>query len=464
MKGALVSNLTRALSANQGPAANELECGTPGERAPRFMAGARCTLAGAYFVCTVALSSYAGTTTYTYDVHGRLTTIATPNGALDQSITTNSYDNAGNRQSVVVTSVEATPPNPPTNLTAAAQALDLIRLSWTTSLDVGGGPVSHYRVYRGGTHIASPNLPPFDDWPLTPSTTYSYTVAAVDPSGNVSAQSSAASATTLPETTPPSVPTNLTGNAVSGTRVDLSWGASTDTGGSGLAGYEIFRNNGASPIGTSPVASYSDTNAVNGTTYSYRVRAYDGAGNRSNLSNQVSVTTPDTEPPSPPGTPTFTGITGSEATASWGAATDNVGVASYQFRLNGDPWPPGGGGGIFLSIGLTGLTASTTYTFEVRARDATGNWGAPSSGQFTTTTAPPTWITISTGLSVLPEHQSLYSCGEEFDANVPYYNAWCAVGGTRVYDYWNHAGGETWYWSEGYEDVLRVRADRYGQP
>ena len=49
------------------------------------------------------VSSYAGTTTYTYDVHGRLITVAAPSGA-DQSITTNTYDNAGNRQAVVVTS------------------------------------------------------------------------------------------------------------------------------------------------------------------------------------------------------------------------------------------------------------------------------------------------------------------------------------------------------------------------
>ena len=250
-----MSKLTRVLSAHQNSGAKELEPIAQRARVRLLTAVARWTLAGALVVWAAALSSYAGTTTYTYDVHGRLTTVATPNGALDQSITTNAYDNAGNRQSVVVTAVEATPPNPPTNLTATALAFDRIRLNWTTSLDVGGGPVSYYRVYRGGTHVASPNLPPFDDWPLTASTTYSYTVAAVDPSGNVSTQSPSASATTLPETTPPSVPTNLKGYAVSGTQVNLSWGASTDTGGSGLAGYEIFRNNGGSPIGTSSVAA-----------------------------------------------------------------------------------------------------------------------------------------------------------------------------------------------------------------
>ena len=289
--------LPLALSADQVAAAKKLGRVARRARAVLFMTNARWTLTGALLVCAVALTSYAGTTSYTYDVHGRLVTLATPNGS-EQSITTNSYDNAGNRQSVVVTSAETTPPNPPTNLTATAQAMDLIRLSWTPSLDVGGGPVSYYRVYRGGTHIASPNAPPFDDWPLTPSTTYSYTVAAVDPSGNVSTQSSSASATTLPpppppDTTPPSVPTLVQGPANSGIPVNLSWSASTDTGGSGLAGYEIFRDvyphNNPQQIGTSSVTSYSDTTAVDGATYSYRVRAYDGAGNRSGLSNLVYV-------------------------------------------------------------------------------------------------------------------------------------------------------------------------------
>src|SRR5688572_2504428 len=40
---------------------------------------------------------------------------------------------------------------------------------------------------------------------------------------------------------PPSVPSGLSATAVSGTQINLSWSASTDTGGSGLAGYSIYR-------------------------------------------------------------------------------------------------------------------------------------------------------------------------------------------------------------------------------
>jgi chitodextrinase len=331
----------------------------------------------------IALPSHAGTTVYTYDVHGRLKTVATPNGS-DQTVTTNTYDDAGNRESVVVEFDDITPPNPPTNLTASAQAFDRIRLNWTTSLDVGGGPVSYYKVYRGGIHVASPNVPPYDDQPLAASTQYTYTVSAVDPSGNESAPCASASATTPagPDLVAPSVPSNLQGVAVSGTQVNLSWSPSTDTGGSGLAGYEIFRDGGSNPIDTSPVASYSDLTASVATTHLYKVDAYDGAGNRSGFSNQISVTTPDTSAPSAPGNPTFSSITGSSATATWTSATDNVGVTGYRYSLNGgSSWTTIAN---VLTADLTGLTRATTYTMLVQARDAAGNWGPSASGAFTT--------------------------------------------------------------------------------
>jgi chitodextrinase len=350
---------------------------------PTFLGVLLRTFTALLAACVLALPSRADTTTYVYDVHGRLTTVRSPNG-IDQTVTTYTLDNAGNREAVAITVADITPPNTPTGLTATAQAFDRIRLNWTPSLDVGGGPVAYYRVYRGGALVASPNGPPFDDWPLAASTTYSYTVAAVDPSSNVSAQSSSASATTLPgaDLVPPSTPTNLQGVAVSGTRVDLTWGASTDTGGSGLAGYEIFRDNGGTPLGTSGSTTYSDQSANVATTYSYKVRAYDGAGNRSGFSNTISVTTPDTLPPSAPGNPAFSAINGGNVTATWTAASDNVAVTGYRYSLNGgSSWTNVGN---VLSTNLTGLSLATQYTMLVQAGDAAGNWGSSSSGTFTT--------------------------------------------------------------------------------
>src|SRR5438477_10218050 len=113
---------------------------------------------------------------------------------------------------------DTTPPTVPTGLTASAVSSSQINLSWTASSDNVG--VSGYRVYRNGTQIATTSATSFANTGLSPSTTYSYTVAAYDAAGNPSTQSSSASATTPapPDTTPPTVPTALPASAVPATR------------------------------------------------------------------------------------------------------------------------------------------------------------------------------------------------------------------------------------------------------
>jgi fibronectin type 3 domain-containing protein len=74
----------------------------------------------------------------------------------------------------------------------------------------------------------------------------------------------------------------------------LSWSASTDAGGSGLAGYTVWRGTaGASgsftAIATSSGTSYSDTTVTSKVTYWYRVTAFDSAGNQSQPSNVVTA-------------------------------------------------------------------------------------------------------------------------------------------------------------------------------
>src|SRR6266571_4965801 len=89
---------------------------------------------------------------------------------------------------------DTTPPSVPTGLTASAVSSSQINLSWAASSDNVG--VSGYRVYRGGTQIATTSATSYASTGLSPSTTYSYPVAAFDAAGNLSAQSSPANATT----------------------------------------------------------------------------------------------------------------------------------------------------------------------------------------------------------------------------------------------------------------------------
>src|SRR5262249_12275949 len=129
----------------------------------------------------------------------------------------------------------------------------------------------------------------------------------------------------------PTTPTNLVA-AVHGSQIDLSWGASTDN--VGVTQYFVERCQGAgcssfSQIAASTTASYSDTGLSAGTTYNYRVRATDAAGNLSAYSNTANGVISDTQPPTAPSTLTAVASSGTQIDLSWTASTDNVGVTGY---------------------------------------------------------------------------------------------------------------------------------------
>src|SRR5437773_10045611 len=179
-------------------------------------------------------------------------------------------------------------PSTPTGLRALAASSSRINLSWSAATDNVG--VIRYGVYRDGVRIAYIPGTSYASTGLSAATTYSYTVAAYDAAGNVSAPSAPLSVTTLPpaDTTAPTTPTGLAASAVTSTSLTLSWNASIDN--IGVAGYAVYRNGtlAASPGGTS--ASITGLSAS--TTYSFTVSAFDAAGNVSALSAPLSVTTP----------------------------------------------------------------------------------------------------------------------------------------------------------------------------
>lgn len=94
---------------------------------------------------------------------------------------------------------------------------------------------------------------------------------------------------------PPTVPGSFAVVAVTASSVSLSWSASTDTGGSLLAGYKVERSangtSGWSEIGSSATTSFTNGSLPPTTTYFYRGRSYDNAGNHSGYTPVVSGTT-----------------------------------------------------------------------------------------------------------------------------------------------------------------------------
>jgi chitodextrinase len=259
------------------------------------------------------------------------------------------------------------PPTIPPGLSAGAVSSSRIDLSWRASTDNVG--VTRYRVYRDGAQIATVSGTSYSNTGLQPMTTYSYAVAAADAAGNLSAQSTAASATTkpLPDTQPPSVPANLAARVVSNSQIDLSWSASTDN--VGVIGYRVFRDGAlaASPAGT----LVSITGLTAGTTYSFAVAAFDASGNASALSAPLSATTAlvDTIPPTVPNGLVASALTPTSLTLSWNPSTDNVAVTGYRVYRDSVLVASLAG----TSVPVAGLVAGTLYSLTVAAFDAAGN-------------------------------------------------------------------------------------------
>src|SRR2546426_1964121 len=193
--------------------------------------------------------------------------------------------------------------------------------------------------------------------------------------------SNGAGATPSVDTTAPSMPTGLTGATAGSTGASLSWSASTDN--VGVTAYILLRN--GVQVATPATASFGDTGLSAATTYSYTVAARDAAGNISPNSTSVSVTTASVADTTAPSTPT--GLTGAAAGStganlSWNASTDNVGETRYIVRRNGVQVATPA----TTSFADTGLSAATTYSYTVAARDAAGNI-SPNSASVSVTTA-----------------------------------------------------------------------------
>jgi hypothetical protein len=103
------------------------------------------------------------------------------------------------------------------------------------------------------------------------------------------------------DTTPPSVPTGLASTATTSSSVALSWNTSTDTGGSGLAGYRLYRGGSLIATISAGTTTYTDTGLSASTQYSYAISAYDNADNESTHSSALLVSTSANSPPPVPG-------------------------------------------------------------------------------------------------------------------------------------------------------------------
>lgn len=190
------------------------------------------------------------------------------------------------------------------------------------------------------------------------------------------------------DTTAPTAPTNLVASSITTTSLSLTWTASTDN--IGVTGYDVYMNGTLKTSVTS--ASASITGLTAGTAYSFYVKAKDLAGNSSANSTTINATTTvfvDTTAPTTPTNLVASSITTTSLNLTWTTSTDNVGVIGYDIYMNGTLKTSA----TTSSAAITGLTASTAYSFYVKAKDAAGNLSANSATLNTSTSSGTSTIT-----------------------------------------------------------------------
>ena len=287
-----------------------------------------------------------------------------------------------------------------TTLTASGTTQTSTNLAWSGATD--NVAVTGYDVYQGATLLGSTASTSFSVSGLMASTTYSFTVRAKDAAGNISVASNSVNVTTAApagDTQAPTVPLNLVASGTTQTTTTLTWNASTDN--VGVTGYDVYQ--GTTVLGTVTSTSANITGLTASTSYTFSVRAKDAAGNVSAESNSVNVTTAaiagDTQAPSAPTNLTASGTTQTTTTLTWNASTDNVGVTGYDVYQGTTVL----GTVTSTSANITGLTASTSYTFSVKAKDAAGNISSTSNSVSVTTLSNGVTYCASQGNSTADE-------------------------------------------------------------
>ncbi|MBY0215411.1 lytic polysaccharide monooxygenase [Paenibacillus illinoisensis] len=211
--------------------------------------------------------------------------------ALDVNLTKSGSGNGSN--------TDETAPTAPTDLKASNITTKSLTLSWHPSTD--NVSVMSYELYQNGHKIAT--IPgtsvSYDVSGLSQGTTYTYALKAIDAAGNESPLSAEitvqTTSATTPDTSAPTAPSHLHAHTVSATSVSLMWSSSTDN--VAVNSYDIYQGSDRIATVNGNVTSYEVTGLKSSSTYTFSIKAKDSAGNVSEASNVITVTTLESSPP-----------------------------------------------------------------------------------------------------------------------------------------------------------------------
>ena len=245
-------------------------------------------------------------------------------------------------------------PATPSGVTAAVQGLTSIRISWDS---VDGA--EYYEVHNGNVLVANNTHPntSYTATDLSPDTEYTYSVKACNVSG---CSDSASTATTRTPVAIPAVPSNVAAAVQGLTSIRISWD-SVD----GAEYYEVHNGNVLVANNTHPNTSYTATDLLPATEYTYKVKAC----NLSGCSDSASAATTRT-PVAIPATPSNVAAAVQGLTSiiiSW----DSVDGAEYYEVHNGNVLVANNTHPN-TSYTATDLLPATEYTYSVKACNLSG--------------------------------------------------------------------------------------------
>ncbi len=229
----------------------------------------------------------------------------------------------------------------------------------------------------------------------------SYVISLVVNDGTVNSSADTVAVTATSLAAIPNAPMGLTATAVTYTSVNLTWTDNSDN----ENGFMIERKIGSSSfteLATTLVndSDYIDNSVSASTTYTYRVKAFnnDGESGYSNTATVMTTALPVTEPTAPSNLQAIN-VTTTTSTLTWQDNSDNE--DGFEIGTLTPLYPQGNLWNKWADVSpnttsytLTGLSNSTTYTFYVRAYNATGY--SRSGGITFTTDTPPLHLVIET--------------------------------------------------------------------
>jgi chitinase len=169
----------------------------------------------------------------------------------------------------------------------------------TANASDSDGSIASVEFFRGTASLGVDATSPYAvTWSNATAGSHAFRAVAIDNQGASTASATATITVTTvnppTDTTPPSVPTGLGATVQSSSSIALSWNASTDNaGGTGVAGYDVYRN--GSLIASPTTTGYTASGLAADTTYAFTVRARDNA-NPSNASAQSAPVSAKTLP------------------------------------------------------------------------------------------------------------------------------------------------------------------------